>query len=58
LTNVTSEKGGEFVHVKKDKMLRMLHMEKGEMDEATAKKMQNKMKLINQELEALQKKNK
>ena len=34
------------------------HMEKGEMDEATAKKMQEKTKAINQELEDLQKKHK
>jgi soluble cytochrome b562 len=32
------------------------HMEKGEMDEATAKKMQEKTKAINQELEDLQRK--
>lgn len=35
-----------------------VHMEKGEMDEATAKKMQERTKAINRELEALQKKNK
>jgi len=34
------------------------HMEKGEMDEATAKKMQERTKAINQELEDLQKKHK
>jgi hypothetical protein len=32
------------------------HMEKGEMDKATAKKMQERTKAINQELEDLQKK--
>lgn len=32
------------------------HMEKGEMDAATVKKMQERMKAINQEIEALQKK--
>jgi methyl-accepting chemotaxis protein len=32
------------------------HMEKGEMDEATAKKMQERTKAINQELEDLKKK--
>ncbi|NJD57258.1 MAG: hypothetical protein FIA94_12775 [Nitrospirae bacterium] len=35
-----------------------VHMEKGAMDAATAKKMQDRMKAINQELETLQKKNK
>ena len=34
------------------------HMEKGEMDEATAKKMQERMKAINQEIDSLQKKDK
>jgi hypothetical protein len=34
------------------------HMEKGEMDEATAKKMQERTKAISQEIEVLQKKNK
>jgi uncharacterized protein YukE len=33
-----------------------VHMEKGEMDEATAKKMKERTKAINQELEDLQKK--
>jgi len=33
------------------------HMEKGEMDAATANKMQEKMKAINEEIEALRKKN-
>ena len=34
------------------------HMEKGGMDAATVKKMQERMKAIDQELEAMQKKNK
>lgn len=34
------------------------HMEKGEMDDATTKKMQDRIKVINQELETLQKKSK
>lgn len=34
------------------------HMEKGEMEAATAKKMQERMKAIDQELETLKKKNK
>ncbi len=35
-----------------------IHMEKGGMDAATAKKMQERMKAIDRDLEALQKKNK